>query len=283
MKALKIILITLLAAVTLSACGIIRLKTPAPIPATRTSAPAGLTPPPTSPVETIAASPAGAATAAAMAELPAVLPTRTLKAGATEKPALPALPATAVVKPTRTQTPTRTAKATRTLAPTRTPTATRPTRTPGPTRTASPTRPTRTPTSNTLEFTVTFADSNQLAAGDIPFVEVLRSETGPVILPAVVLNRLFDGPSEDEKASGVVLISSGFTRVRRLDIANGVARIYLKGVCRPGGSHYTIADLILRSMEQFRGQIRTIKIYDENGKTRYPTGALDSAPRCLYP
>ena len=280
MKALKIILITLLAAVTLSACGIIRLKTPAPIPATRTSAPAGLTPPPTSTVETIAASPAGAATAAATAELPAVLPTRTLKAGATEKPAFQA---TAVVKPTRTQTPTRTAKATRTLAPTRTPTATRPTRTPGPTRTASPTRPTRTPTSNTLEFTVTFADSNQLAAGDIPFVEVLRSEARPGDPAAVVLNRLFDGPSEDEKASGVVLISSGFTRVRRLDIANGVARIYLKGVCRPGGSHYTIADLILRSMEQFRGQIRTIKIYDENGKTRYPTGALDSAPRCLYP
>ena len=281
MKALKIILIALLAAVTLSACGIIRLKTPAPIAATQTSAPAGLTPPPSSPVEeATATSPAAKATTAATATLPAVLPTRTLQATATEKPALQA---TAVVKPTRTLTPTRTAKATRTLAPTRTPTATRPTRTPGPTRTAVPTRPTRTPTSNLLEFTITLADSNRLAAGDIPFVEVLRSETGPVILPAVVLNRLFDGPSEDEKASGVVLIGSGFTRVRRLDIVNGVARIYLKGVCRPGGSHITIADLIFHSMEQFRGQIRTIKIYDENGKTRYPSGALDSAPRCLYP
>ncbi len=100
------------------------------------------------------------------------------------------------------------------------------------------------------------------------------------MLPQSALNEYFKGPGATERYSyGWIALYNGFTGYSKLEISNGVARVYLTGACTPAGS-FNIANLIILNLKQFP-EIQFVKIYDENGTTQNPTGSSDSIPACL--
>jgi hypothetical protein len=97
-----------------------------------------------------------------------------------------------------------------------------------------------------------------------------------------VLDQFFLGPTADESVQGLILVNSGFTELRNLTLENGIARVYLGGVCNNNGAAYSVASLIGKNLSQFP-QITAIKIYDENDSNLDPDSNMSSLPYCLEP
>lgn len=144
--------------------------------------------------------------------------------------------------------------------------------------TVSPPLPTATQT-----ITVYFTDQAKFAVGTEPYeVAVMRPMPEGINPVCAVLDAFFAGPTAEESAQGLVLVSSGFTGVSELSIENGIARIHLVGKCANNGAAYSVASLIHKNLEQF-SEITAIKIYDENGDTLDPDSSMSSVPYCLEP
>jgi hypothetical protein len=98
-----------------------------------------------------------------------------------------------------------------------------------------------------------------------------------------LLDEYFKGPGATEKFQyGWTAIYDGFTGYSRVEVVNGIARVYLTGVCEPANPNYTIANLLFLNLKQFP-DIQYVKIYDQNGLTQDPFGSSDSVPACLQP
>ncbi len=97
-----------------------------------------------------------------------------------------------------------------------------------------------------------------------------------------VMDRVFAGPTQHEKALGLRLIRSRATGFTGLRISDRVARVQLTGGCTSGGSTVTVAGEIMPSLRQF-STVRWVKIYDPSGHTERPGGHSDSIPTCLEP
>jgi hypothetical protein len=183
-------------------------------------------------------------------------------------------------------TPSRTPTPTRTPSPTRTPTLTRTsTRTPTMSRTPRPTD-TRWPTA-TPQYTllpVYFVDKARYDAGNPPYeVAGKRYATSNLSFPKFVLDEYFKGPGSTEyNTYGWRAFFNGFTGYSKLELRDGGAFVYLVGSCDRGGAAYTIANLLMYNLKQFPS-IGYVKIFDENGSTQQPDGAVDSIPACLTP
>jgi Fe-S cluster biogenesis protein NfuA len=162
--------------------------------------------------------------------------------------------------------------------PTFTPTPTSsPTITPSPTPTSSRTpRPTATPLYVLLK--VYFYQSSTLTE-----VFGKRWESTSLNLPEAILKEYFKGPGYTEKyVYGWTAPTNGATGFSKLEIADGIARVYLTGHCNSQGSTFTLAPLIADTLKQFP-YIQYVKIYDENGNTEQPDGPVNSIPGCLEP
>lgn len=183
-------------------------------------------------------------------------------------------------------TPSRTPTATRTLSPTPTPSKTRtPSATPTMSRTPRPTD-TRRPT-DTPEYTrvsIFFVDKARYEAGTPPYeVTGKRYVASNLNFPKFVLDEYFKGPGHEEYYTYKWrALFNGFTGYTKLEIRDGGAFVYLKGTCNLGGATYSIADLLKANLKQF-ASITFVKIFDENGSTQIPDGAVDSIPLCLQP
>jgi hypothetical protein len=165
------------------------------------------------------------------------------------------------------------------LAPTLT--ATQPA-TPSPTKTSTPARtptatlrPTATPLYRLLN--VFFYDrSLSVVAGK-------RWAVSSTNLPKFVVDEYLKGPGYVERyVYGWTAPRNGVTGYSRLDIADGVAHLYLVGDCNSQGSTFAISQPLMRSLKQF-AEIQFVKIYDQNGGTEMPEGQQDSIPACLEP
>lgn len=156
-----------------------------------------------------------------------------------------------------------------------------PTATPGVT---APTIVIILPTATSEEtITVYFMDENRFVAAAEPYeVAVTRTVPAGSDLPRAVLDAYFEGPTQAEYAQGLRLLSSGFTRVRHLEIENGIARVYLGDVCANNGAAYSVANLIMKNLSQFP-EILYVKIYDENDSNLDPDSMSSSLPYCLEP
>jgi hypothetical protein len=135
----------------------------------------------------------------------------------------------------------------------------------------------------TETLTIYFTDLVHFQVGSEPY-EAAVTRTVPVSasLPEAVLTQLFLGPTEAEKAQGLDVLLSGTTGFSNLTIENGIARVYLTGMCASQGATYTIANLINANLKQF-SEIQWIKIYDQNNETETPDGQSSSIPFCLEP
>ncbi|HEX8992590.1 MAG TPA: peptidoglycan DD-metalloendopeptidase family protein [Anaerolineales bacterium] len=224
---------------------------------------------------------------------PTSTPTITLTPTASNTPTVTRTPtASNTPTPSRTPTASSTPTATRTATATLTPTTTgTPTRTPTPTLTRTPTR---TPTSTATrlptaippytKISVYFVNTVNLNAGKPPYEAAgYRWERSTDNLVADVLNEYFRGPGYTEKyVYRWTAIYSGFTGYSKLDVAGGIARVYLTGTCAPASYNYNIAQPLMVNLKQF-STIQFVKIYDQNGTTEHPDGASDSIPTCLDP
>lgn len=134
-----------------------------------------------------------------------------------------------------------------------------------------------------IPVTVFFTDVERYSVGTPPFeapVTRLVAENQP--LPGAVLREFFRGPTSDEKAAGLELVSSGFTGFQSLTINDGIARVYMIGSCSSGGATYTVAAPVMANLLQFP-EISYVKIYDAEGNTEEPVGPVNSIPFCLEP
>lgn len=129
-----------------------------------------------------------------------------------------------------------------------------------------------------------FVDKKKYNAGTPPYeVTAARWTKSSGNFPQFVLNEYFKGPGDTEKNTyGWIALYNGFTGYSKMEFADGIARIYLKGSCNSGGAAYTIADLLKLNLKQFNS-IQYVKIYDQNGQTNSPNDAGDSIPACLEP
>ncbi len=122
-----------------------------------------------------------------------------------------------------------------------------------------------------------------MSSGLIPFevgvARYARSSANPI---GAVLDEYFKGPGETERRDGLVNFLNGFTGYSRALGENGILRVYLTGSCQYSTKTYSIAQALISNLKQFP-EVRTVKIYDQNGGTRNPTGSSDSAPACLGP
>lgn len=135
----------------------------------------------------------------------------------------------------------------------------------------------------TKTVTIYFTDTIRYATGGPPFeVGVFRQVSPDAFLPEIVLEEFFRGPTESEKALGLEAITDGFTGFSRLEISEGIARVYLAGICFSNGATYTIAQPLMKNLLQFE-QAQYVKIFDQNGQTGQPDGPSNSIPACLEP
>jgi hypothetical protein len=128
-------------------------------------------------------------------------------------------------------------------------------------------------------FVSNYRLTNNLPPFEVAGVRWARSNN----IIGTVLDEYFKGPGSTERFTyGWIAIYNGFTGYSRLEIVNGVARLYLTGRCEASTSSYNIADILTYNLKQFP-EVKFVKIYDENGLTSDPFGLSDSEPICLQP
>jgi len=129
---------------------------------------------------------------------------------------------------------------------------------------------------------VWFVDGQRVSDNTPPFVvPTLR----PVIpsTPAIgLLDRLFAGVLDSERADSLRFVRSGATGYRLRSIRNGIARVQLTGGCRRGTGRVTIADEVQPTLRSL-ASVQWVKIYSPTGRTEHPSGRTDSIPSCLAP
>jgi hypothetical protein len=132
-------------------------------------------------------------------------------------------------------------------------------------------------------ITVYFMDEARFLAATDPY-EVGVSRLLPAGIDPIraVLDAYFAGPTPQEFAQGLRLVTSGFTGVREFTLENGIARIHLAGKCANNGAAYSVASVINKNLSQFP-QVTAFKIYDENDSNLDPDSNQSSVPYCLEP
>ena len=134
----------------------------------------------------------------------------------------------------------------------------------------------------TVDRRVFFLDEDRFEANQEPFF-VSRMRSVPAASPATgVMDRLFAGPLDREHDHGLRLLRSRATGFADLAIADGIARVRLRGGCSSGGSTATIAGEIMPALRQF-DSVDWVKVLDPSGSTAEPGGPTDSIPECLNP
>jgi hypothetical protein len=128
---------------------------------------------------------------------------------------------------------------------------------------------------------VYFLDERRFEAGTPPYEVAGKRWSLSSAVYNTVLSEYFKGPGATERSYGWIALYNGYTGFSKVEVADGIARVYLAGTCDQGGGSYTIADLLMKSLKQF-STVQYVKIY-ENGQTQSPEGPGDSIPVCLEP
>lgn len=133
------------------------------------------------------------------------------------------------------------------------------------------------------EVKVYFLDEARFAVGQEPYEIAVTREIHPdAFLPRLALQAYFEGPTEEEYAQGLRAVLSGCTGFSEFSIQNEIAMLKLEGPCTSGGSTYTIASPIMKTLLQFP-EIKFVKIFDAAGNTEEPFGPVNSIPLVLEP
>jgi len=133
------------------------------------------------------------------------------------------------------------------------------------------------------EVLVYFLDEPRFALGQEPYETAVIREIHPdAFLPRMAIQAYFDGPTEEDYALGLRAVLSSCTGFSEFTIQNDIAMVKLEGPCTSGGSTYTLAQPIMKTLLQFP-EIRYVKIFDAAGNTEEPFGPVNSIPLVLEP
>jgi hypothetical protein len=137
----------------------------------------------------------------------------------------------------------------------------------------------------TQEISLFFLNEDRFAVGTEPYEDsVNRSIPASSEVKQAVISALYDGPTADETDQSLRMVYSESTGARvDFDEATGTASVYLESGCNSAGATYTVANLIIRNLEQFSDVNRVI-IYDPEGETLgSETDIGNLVPACLQP
>lgn len=135
----------------------------------------------------------------------------------------------------------------------------------------------------TVTKKVWFTDDEKVAENVSPPVTAVKRQVLPITPGAGVMDRLYAGPTQAEKARGLRFVSSLTKEWYDLRISStGIARVQLGSRCGGGSAVVTVADEIFPTLKQF-STVDHVKIYGPDGTTEYPYGHRDSIPECLEP
>jgi hypothetical protein len=129
---------------------------------------------------------------------------------------------------------------------------------------------------------IAFLDKKRFAVGTEPYERYVIRPVRTDMPVTSSLDRLFAGPTAAERNANLVFVASEATGFKVLSVSGQIARIQLTGGCNSGGSTYTIAGEIAKTLKPL-STVTWIKIYDPAGRTEQPTGNRDSIPECLEP
>jgi Fe-S cluster biogenesis protein NfuA len=118
------------------------------------------------------------------------------------------------------------------------------------------------------------------AEGNDGFVAVQR-EVGKAAPEKNAVWNLFKGPTDEEKAKGLVVNTSGATGFEGFKVEDGVATLRLRGGCSSEGATVTIYDHLHRTLTAF-DSVQHVKVAGP-GETTTPDGKVDHRPDCLQP
>ena len=165
-----------------------------------------------------------------------------------------------------------------------TPTTTSATPTTATPTTAAPatTTASSSPAAGELTVQVFFLDEDAFNIGRPPYLRPVERVVDEAAPEAAALDRLFEGPTAEERAGGLRFVASQATGVSELRIEERTAHVYLAGGCNSGGSTFSVADHITGTLVQFTS-VDAVKIYDPDGQTASPDEPGDSVPFCLEP
>jgi hypothetical protein len=135
------------------------------------------------------------------------------------------------------------------------------------------------PTTNRKVWLV---DTDAVETGNGPYFVPRQRPIRSDAPAAAALHALFAGPTPQERAAGLRLVTSHAWGFDDLQIAAGIARVRLTRGCNSNGSTITVAGEIAPTLRQFP-TVDWVKIYGPGGHTEQPTGAVDSIPFCLEP
>jgi hypothetical protein len=139
------------------------------------------------------------------------------------------------------------------------------------------------PSIEMAEVMIYFLDDARFASGSEPYeVGVIREIHPDAFLPRLAIQAFFDGPTGEESGQGLVSVLSNCTGFSDFRIEDSVAHVYLTGPCSSGGSTYTIAQPLMKTLKQF-DEIDFVKLYSADGNTEEPAGRSDSIPFELEP
>jgi hypothetical protein len=129
---------------------------------------------------------------------------------------------------------------------------------------------------------VAFLDADALESGTPPFLDSVSRSVPTSSRARSALHRLWAGPTQADRLSGLRFRASGTTGFRDFGVARGIARLTLTGRCDGGGETLTVADEVFATLKPF-ARIDWVKILDRSGGTQHPFGRRDSIPTCLAP
>jgi hypothetical protein len=140
------------------------------------------------------------------------------------------------------------------------------------------------PGTTTETVNVYFVDQDRFADGTLPYEQaVKRTFKSGADLKELVLIDLFEGPDADEQSEGLQMVYSGANDFDyAFDRNTGVVTVTLQGGCDSKGATYTVANLIIKNMEQF-DDVKAVKILNPQGETQGLSGLTHSIPACLEP
>ncbi|MEZ4316995.1 MAG: GerMN domain-containing protein [Myxococcota bacterium] len=126
-----------------------------------------------------------------------------------------------------------------------------------------------------------FVDAAKLEAGDAdPWVKVDR-QVGAKTPAKNAVWQLFKGPTPEEEANGLKLITSGAGGFTSFDVQGNTATLQLRDGCDSAGSTVTVWDHISKTLKEFP-EIEHVKLLGPDGSTQ-DDGSGDAKPACLEP
>ncbi|HHO50650.1 MAG TPA: hypothetical protein ENK18_07185, partial [Deltaproteobacteria bacterium] len=127
-----------------------------------------------------------------------------------------------------------------------------------------------------------FLDRARFDRGEEPYLVAVERQVGAKTPERNAVWTLFKGPTPEEAAAGLTLVTSGAEGFTDLKIADGVATLKIRGGCDAQGSTLTIYDHLVATLTAF-DSVEHVKLLDASGQTQHPDGAGGSRPECLEP